>query len=88
MSRLQAEILAAGASALRPGGTLAYSTCTISPDENERQIERFLERGSFELLDLGERFPRFAHASSRSLLQTLPQRDLTDGFFVAALRRQ
>ena len=26
-------------SALRPGGTLVYSTCTLSPRENERQAE-------------------------------------------------
>ena len=35
--RCSAEILEAGASALRPGGTLVYSTCTISPTENEQR---------------------------------------------------
>ncbi len=37
MAKAQHEILAAGAAALRPGGTLVYSTCTLSPRENEQQ---------------------------------------------------
>jgi 16S rRNA (cytosine967-C5)-methyltransferase len=37
MAKAQAEILEAGARALRPGGTLVYSTCTLSPRENEQQ---------------------------------------------------
>jgi 16S rRNA (cytosine967-C5)-methyltransferase len=43
MAALQARILAAGAHALRPGGVLVYSTCTISPNENERAIAAFLD---------------------------------------------
>ena len=43
MARAQAAILAAGAEALRPGGVLVYSTCTISPTENERRIATFLD---------------------------------------------
>jgi 16S rRNA (cytosine967-C5)-methyltransferase len=37
MANAQAEILEAGAKALRPGGTLVYSSCTLSPRENEQQ---------------------------------------------------
>jgi len=83
---IQKQILDAGVRALRPGGTLVYSTCTISPDENELQIEDLLARAPVAALDLSERFPAFAHASRR-FLQTLPDRDGTDGFFVAALRK-
>jgi 16S rRNA (cytosine967-C5)-methyltransferase len=43
LARKQAAMLAAGADAVRPGGVLVYSTCTISPVENERQIFAFLE---------------------------------------------
>lgn len=42
MARTQRAILAAGAEALRPGGVLVYSTCTISPTENEHAIADFL----------------------------------------------
>ncbi len=43
MARTQAAILDAGAQALRPGGVLVYSTCTISPSENELPIATFLD---------------------------------------------
>ncbi|HEY2181607.1 MAG TPA: 16S rRNA (cytosine(967)-C(5))-methyltransferase RsmB [Solirubrobacteraceae bacterium] len=42
MAQTQRAILAAGAEALRPGGVLVYSTCTISPTENEHAIADFL----------------------------------------------
>ena len=41
---LQRQILENAAASLAPGGTLVYSTCTLNPEENERQIEAFLQR--------------------------------------------
>src|SRR5262249_12021996 len=88
----QARILAAGADALRPGGVLVYSTCTISTIENERLISAFVDsRGDFQIEDLAaaEQLtgPLPAAALSRGFLQTLPHRDHTAGFFLARLRR-
>ena len=40
MARAQEAILAAAVAALRPGGTLVYSTCTLSPRENEQVVAR------------------------------------------------
>jgi 16S rRNA (cytosine967-C5)-methyltransferase len=37
MAQAQGNILRAATAALRPGGTLVYSTCTLSPRENEQQ---------------------------------------------------
>jgi 16S rRNA (cytosine967-C5)-methyltransferase len=99
MSGAQARILAAGAEALRPGGVLVYSTCTISPIENERLIAAFLHsHPDFGLDDLAVEHPAFALAASAGtpertaptpagLLMTLPHRDRTAGFFIARLRR-
>lgn len=39
---LQAQLLASAAAAVAPGGVLVYSTCSLEPEENERQVERFL----------------------------------------------
>ncbi|MDO5476333.1 MAG: RsmB/NOP family class I SAM-dependent RNA methyltransferase, partial [Eubacteriales bacterium] len=39
----QGEILEEAAAMLRPGGTLVYSTCTFSPEENELTIAAFLD---------------------------------------------
>jgi 16S rRNA (cytosine967-C5)-methyltransferase len=73
MVPMQASILAAGAAAVRPGGVLVYSTCTISPTENELQIAAFLD----------------AHPDFRrdDFMMTLPHRDHTAGFFIARLHR-
>jgi 16S rRNA (cytosine967-C5)-methyltransferase len=84
----QGAILRAGAAALRPGGTLVYSTCTISPTENERVIAGFLEdHADFRADDLREAIPVWQHPSVPPYLQTLPHRDGTEGFFIARLRR-
>jgi 16S rRNA (cytosine967-C5)-methyltransferase len=58
MVRAQAAILGAGATALRPGGVLVYSSCTISPTENERLIAAFLDsHPDFGLDDLAAELP-------------------------------
>ncbi len=84
----QRAILVAAAAAVRPGGTLVYSTCTISALENEQQVEQFLFKDSdFELEDLTARWPLHPHPSAPRSLLTLPDRDRTAGFFVARMRR-
>ncbi len=85
LARTQAAILAAAGAAVRPGGVLVYSTCTVSPTENERQISAFLESTpDFALENLGAELP--ALGRGRCVL-TLPHRDRTAGFFIARLRR-
>ncbi len=88
LAELQLRILTAGAVAVKPGGTLVYSTCTISPIENERVVTTFLESHAiFEAEDLGSRVPVWKHPTMPQHLQTLPHRDRTDGFFIARLKR-
>jgi 16S rRNA (cytosine967-C5)-methyltransferase len=91
LERTQARILAAGAQSLRPGGVLVYSTCTISPTENEHRIAAFLDtHHDFALDDLSVELPALRHPSSRAAetVLTLPHRDRTAGFFIARLRRE
>jgi 16S rRNA (cytosine967-C5)-methyltransferase len=88
MAREQAAILAAGAGALRPGGVLVYSTCTISPTENERLIAAFLDsHPGFLLDDPSAGLPALRLGGSSGFVLTLPHRDHTAGFFIARLRR-
>ena len=91
VAELQGEILARGAEALRPGGTLVYSTCTISARENEEVVAPFLdedgERLGLRADPLGERYPELASARDPRFLQVRPDRDGTDGFFIARLTR-
>ena len=88
LARTQGAILRAGAAAVRPGGTLVYSTCTISPEENERVVAAFLaDHTAFGADDLREAVPVWQHPAVPRHLQTLPHRDGTEGFFIARLRR-
>lgn len=53
----QKAILDVSAEAVAPNGTLVYSTCTFSRDENEGVVEHFLQNHpEFELVDTGCRF--------------------------------
>jgi len=71
LASLQTELLDAAVGCLRPGGVLVYAVCTISPREGEDQIAALLGRN-----------PQLRSAGDR---QTLPQRDGTDGFYIARL---
>jgi 16S rRNA (cytosine967-C5)-methyltransferase len=98
MAASQRAILAAGAEAVRADGVLVYSTCTISPIENELVIADFLDsHADFALDDLASLRgsigqPAASDESSArgglgGTVLTLPHRDRTAGFFIARLRR-
>ena len=89
LAAVQAELLESAAAQVRPGGTLVYSTCTISPAENERRLAAFIEgHADFAADDLGAERPELASPADRRFLQVLPHRHGTDGFFIGRLRRQ
>jgi 16S rRNA (cytosine967-C5)-methyltransferase len=88
LAAVQRAILAAAAAATRPGGTLLYSVCTISRAEGERQVQRFLQdHPQFEAVDLTQELPEWRAAGVDGALQLRPDREGTDGFFIARLGR-
>jgi 16S rRNA (cytosine967-C5)-methyltransferase len=89
LAREQAAILRAGAAALRPGGTLVYSVCTIAPAEAQEVVRAFVaERSDFSVAGSRSDPPLWDDGSVPGLLQSLPHRDGTEGFFIARLRRE
>jgi 16S rRNA (cytosine967-C5)-methyltransferase len=74
LTRVQARILADYSQFVKPGGKLVYATCSILPDENERQVQAFLKE----------------HGATWTLEQELhlrPDREGFDGFYAARLKR-
>lgn len=87
------ELLNAAAGYLKPGGLLCYATCTVTHEENEDNIRRFLaQRPDFSLHPMKElsammNRPEDAAACERGMLQLLPHVHGTEGFFLALLRK-
>jgi 16S rRNA (cytosine967-C5)-methyltransferase len=86
LAQVQARLLAAVQRYVRQGGVLVYALCTLTPEECDEQVERFL--ASFRHFELEPPPPSFpAECRERDFLRTLPHRTGTDGFFAARLRR-
>lgn len=88
LTGLQTELLDRAGGLVAPGGTLVYSTCTISRRENRDQAIAFASRTGFEIDDLGRLSPGVADQADPRFLQLLPDRDGTTGFFIARFRRR
>jgi 16S rRNA (cytosine967-C5)-methyltransferase len=80
---LQSELLDRAGDLVRPGGTVVYSTCTISRRENADQAIAFAERSGLEPDDLGALAPDLADPTDSRFIQLFPDRDSTTGFFIA-----
>ncbi|WP_409079873.1 RsmB/NOP family class I SAM-dependent RNA methyltransferase [Pusillimonas sp. SM2304] len=87
---IQARILRQASRCVAPGGRLVYATCSILPEENEQQVERFLaENPDFTLLDASKiAADRCENLTLQGpFLRLRPDRHETDGFFAAVLER-
>ncbi len=87
LAELQREMLAAAAPLVRPGGLLVYSTCSLEPEENEEQVETFLERHREFRLEPSAGAVDASLLTPEGSLAVLPQRQGVDGSFAARMRR-
>ncbi|HET7885137.1 MAG TPA: RsmB/NOP family class I SAM-dependent RNA methyltransferase [Bradyrhizobium sp.] len=95
--KAQADVLDRAGPLVKPGGRIAYITCSVLPSENGAQIRGFLARHpgfaivpaaevTAALWDKAEDFAAATLQSPEGLLMT-PRRTGTDGFFVSVLRK-
>ncbi len=90
LAALQREILSVVRQYVKPGGTLVYSTCTVTKEENEDNRDWFLREFPFEPADIRGRLEPFGGEQSlaEGYLQLFPGRYPCDGFFLAVMRRK
>ncbi|WP_456369312.1 NOL1/NOP2/sun family putative RNA methylase [Geoglobus sp.] len=93
LSRLQKSLIMAAYRALKPGGVLVYSTCTLDPEENEEVIDYLLSNTDARLEEID--LPLRSHEAITEFrgkrydeevekcLRIHPQDNDTEGFFVA-----
>lgn len=82
---LQLAILESASHAVKKGGVLVYSTCTIMPQENQEIIDAFLAKHPEFVLDDVRKYLPFKSHSKTKTLQLIPYQDNTDGFFIARM---
>jgi 16S rRNA (cytosine967-C5)-methyltransferase len=74
VKQTQQAILSDYSKMVKPGGKMVYATCSILPEENEKQVEKFLANNDeFEL---------------EKQQTILPHDEGFDGFFMALLTRK
>ena len=83
---LQRAILASAAEAVKKGGVLVYSTCTMEECENTAIVADFLRTHTdFMLEETGGFLP--VQKTTEHMVQIMPETDGPDGFFIARMRR-
>jgi len=98
LSGIQKNLIEAAFSALKPGGVMVYSTCTMEPEEDEAVVDFLLSKhkdASLMEIELPiKRSPavmefegQFFSHEIRKCLRIWPQDNDTEGFFVAKIRK-
>lgn len=91
LSELQLKIIRNASKALKPGGIMVYSTCTIEPEENEKVVEKFLAMNSEFAIEPMDEFLHYKISdltTEQGYLRTYPHLHGVDGTFVSRLRRK
>jgi len=92
LAQLQARLLASVSQTVKPGGLLVYAVCTLTPEESDEQVARFVAgHPDFRPEPPPEGWATLRAAvdclDGRGRLLTLPHRTGTDGFFAVRLRK-
>lgn len=94
LARLQADLIDRALGHLRPGGRLVYATCSLLPEEGERQIAAALGRHKGLAVEpVAPDLPGIpahwitAEGALRTRPDDWPDRGGLDGFYIAVLRR-
>lgn len=91
LPKLQYDILTNASKYLKSGGRLIYSTCTLNKKENEKVINKFLkENDSFKTLNLSNFFDTLDCGDlniDNEMITLLPNKNKTDGFFIAGIEK-
>ncbi|KRO27709.1 16S rRNA (cytosine(967)-C(5))-methyltransferase RsmB [Lactiplantibacillus fabifermentans] len=88
LQRIQLAILTATAPTLKKGGIMTYSTCTILQQENQDVVDQFLAaHPEFELIKTATKQNLKADRTTDTL-SIYPDDYLSDGFFIACLRKK
>ncbi len=99
MAYKQRKLLLSAWSALKPGGVLVYSTCTMSPEEDEEQIARLLERyDDAEIVEINlgslQRLPILREWQGKSFVDDVQHclrikpTETMESFFVVKVRKK
>jgi len=86
LQRVQRELLEAIGPHVETGGLLVYSTCSLELEENQGQVDRFLDRHPEFVREPAAGVPQSLLSEQGDLL-ILPQRHGMDGAYAARLRR-
>lgn len=96
LSRRQENLLASALQAVKVGGEVVYSTCTLVPEEDEAVIDAVLKRfgGKVEVVQTNMHAPGVASAGGQAFdpevqksIRLWPNRFHTAGFFACLLRK-
>lgn len=85
LSNKQLKLLENASKLVKQGGNLIYSTCSLEREENETVIERFLIENS-EFRKIVPHVPEKI-LTPENFARTFPQTNNSDGFFIAAMKR-
>lgn len=93
LANLQKELFTSGYNALKTGGTMVYSTCTLNKKENENIIDWAIKKYNIEILDTNFKIKETIKPNCKGLdkniekaIKILPSKNM-EGFFVCLIKK-